>query len=1642
MLNTLRSNVLSCYRGICCLVFLLCSLFNLSNVLAEGSKDLYPVGASGNRAFLYSNAALGIISTSVAFPFRTLGTHYVYAVKNEYIAVASSAQGVGNGIIIITSPSGVQTMTTVGSTVGKISSRTEELAGPRFPGEGAGNNRYLPYSFQVGNDEGVWKIEFIPTGNKVDTNSPTASDVFADGTWSQSNNTPLISAWDVSVCNAVKDKWLRGRVYTNVLNLKLSQNFDDSNKAYNGINYVLTKDGRAYRVKNNGNNGLGFTFFSNNKGFVDATGNPLYKSLNTTDETVIANAVHDPRAVDDLTKNLVTHKLFYGPPSPDLPVSAKVAIDGTTSTTTWLKNEPTVPVVSNIDFVGSEGTVGQASQKGGTIIFKTNVAGSYRITIPLGAGKDRVLNGAAANGVNTIKWDGKDGLGNLVPGGLVVPEVRVRLASAEVHFPFIDMEINPKGIIIELTENSAFYPVNPTPNIIDESVYSDRVYWDDSDITGGKAGEVSNPQVNVINGISSNSNGHKWGSYSGSSGSGNSGTGTNSYGNEKAMDTYAYILSKEEAQPLNVNVKVADLQVVSVIPTYTSTAAGTQVTYAVKVKNAGVSDVTGAAFHFNVPTGFTVNANGIISSFTGATGAESNAVLDATGFSSMLDLANGCIVTYTINGTIGAGISGNDILVDASIMRPKDVTDPDATNIIFDKAPTNPHDECLNGTANEVCNNIKYNTAHAQLVCVNSSIVPIEYVLEAGGTDVQILPELPAGLVKNITGGKLTITGTPTASGVFTFTINTLGTQRSTKTVVLTVGSRAIASDIEVADKAICIGQSAELTSNLAAGSTIVNPVFNWYSEAALTTLLHTGTIYTVNPTVSTTYYVTVKGDNSCENASGAGKAVTITVNPLPLQPTVTASGGTTFCVGGSVVLTSNAATSYQWYRGTTLLTGETNQTYTASESGNYTVIVTDGNSCSSPASAAVPVTVNPLPLQPTVTASAGTTFCLGGSVVLTSSAATSYQWYRGTTLLTGETNQTYTASESGNYTVIITDGNSCSSPASTAVTVTVNPLPLQPTVTASAGTTFCLGGSVTLTSSVAASYQWYRGTTLLTGETNQTYTASESGNYTVIVTDGNSCSSPASTAVTVTVNPLPLQPTVTASAGTTFCLGGSVTLTSSAAASYQWYRGTTLLTGETNQTYRATVTGNYTVVVTDGNSCSSPASAAVTVTVNPLPLQPTVTASAGTTFCLGGSVTLTSSAAASYQWYRGTTLLTGETNQTYRATVTGNYTVVVTDGNSCSSPASAAVPVTVNPLPLQPTVTASGGTTFCLGGSVTLTSSAAASYQWYRGTTLLTGETNQTYTASESGNYTVIVTDGNSCSSPASTAVTVTVNPLPLQPTVTASAGTTFCLGGSVTLTSSAAASYQWYRGTTLLTGETNQTYTASESGNYTVVVTDGNSCSSPASAAVPVTVNPLPLQPTVTASAGTTFCLGGSVTLTSSAAASYQWYRGTTLLTGETNQTYTASESGNYTVIVTDGNSCSSPASAAVPVTVNPLPLQPTVTASGGTTFCVGGSVVLTSSAATSYQWYRGTTLLTGETNQTYTASESGNYTVVVTDGNSCSSPASTAVPVTVNPLPLQPTVTASAGTTFCLGGSVTLTSSVAASYQWYRGTTLLTG
>ncbi len=167
----------------------------------------------------------------------------------------------------------------------------------------------------------------------------------------------------------------------------------------------------------------------------------------------------------------------------------------------------------------------------------------------------------------------------------------------------------------------------------------------------------------------------------------------------------------------------------------------------------------------------------------------------------------------------------------------------------------------------------------------------------------------------------------------------------------------------------------------------------------------------------------------------------------------------------------------------------------------------------------------------------------------------------------------------------------------------------------------------------------------------------------------------------------LPAKPVITPRAALLLsATAATVTLSSSAATGNAWSNGGTA------QTMPVTASGTFTVKVTDGNGCVSPLSDALTVTVNALPFKPVITANSATTFCSGGAVTLSSDAGAGNTWSNGST------TQSNRITASGSYTVQVKDINGCISPVSDAVLVTVNPLPAQPVISASGPLSFCEG--------------------------------------------------------------------------------------------------------------------------------------------------------------------------------------------------------------------------------------------------------------------------------------------------------------------------------------------------------
>lgn len=429
------------------------------------------------------------------------------------------------------------------------------------------------------------------------------------------------------------------------------------------------------------------------------------------------------------------------------------------------------------------------------------------------------------------------------------------------------------------------------------------------------------------------------------------------------------------------------------------------------------------------------------------------------------------------------------------------------------------------------------------------------------------------------------------------------------------------------------------------------------------------------------------------------------------------------------------------------------------------------------------------------------------------------------------------------------------------------------PTVTISAGsgTTFCSGGSVSLsTTAIAGStYQWkINGTSI--GPNSETYSATQSGLYSLQVTTSLGCVI-TSNSIQVTVNNSP-NADITAGSSTTLCPGGSVVLSAPAltGAIYNWkLNGTSMVSGLDN-TYYANQNGNYTVTVTSSQGCTSTTSSGTTVTVSSNP-SISVSASSLESTC-GSTVTSTASGAGvggSYLWSNGGTSATGSftTAGTYTVTgtsaagCTGTATVTVTNSSSTTSDA-----VTVHYY-TEPTAVISGTTTVCQNASANITFTAANTNAGpYTFTYSINGGTSQiVVTAGSSLTATVAAstaTEGTftfallsvadtHCSKSYSTGNTavITVNPNPSALSLT---GSSYCAttstGGTVVSGSSAiGVNYSLYSNGTVIDGtEISGTGSAltwssvTEGTSYTVIGTNATTiCSSAASNTVAVTTS-----------------------------------------------------------------------------------------------------------------------------------------------------------------------------------------------------------
>ncbi|MES2679903.1 MAG: PKD domain-containing protein [Bacteroidota bacterium] len=422
----------------------------------------------------------------------------------------------------------------------------------------------------------------------------------------------------------------------------------------------------------------------------------------------------------------------------------------------------------------------------------------------------------------------------------------------------------------------------------------------------------------------------------------------------------------------------------------------------------------------------------------------------------------------------------------------------------------------------------------------------------------------------------------------------------------------------------VCQGSTISFTNFSTGGQTSYSWTFQSGSPA-----LSTATNPSVTYNTPGTYSVALTATNALGgNTFTQVNYITVTPTIAPAV-SIALTGGTNPICSGALATFSASATNggssptFSWkINGVSAGTGSTFANSTLSNLSVITCVMSSNATCASPSS----VTSTPITMTVNSSAAAGVTItpgtgsnpiCIGGSasffaVDLNGGNNPSYQW-QVNGVNAGTNSQSFTSGTLLNgdvITCILTSNAPCASQTlatSAGITMTVSSA-LVPSVSialTSTSSAYCAGAVISATAShvnggIVPVYQW-QVNGVNSGSPGPTFTVSGLNNantISCIMTSNLSCASPntvTSTAISVTVYPVPASPNVVASGTVVFCAGGSVTLTSSVPNNNLWSNGATTSSIVVNSS------GSYSALQSV-NGCTSIPSPVILVNVIPLP--------------------------------------------------------------------------------------------------------------------------------------------------------------------------------------------------------------------------------------------------------------------------------------------------------------------------------------------------------------------------------------------------------------------------------------------------------
>ncbi len=687
----------------------------------------------------------------------------------------------------------------------------------------------------------------------------------------------------------------------------------------------------------------------------------------------------------------------------------------------------------------------------------------------------------------------------------------------------------------------------------------------------------------------------------------------------------------------------------------------------------------------------------------------------------------------------------------------------------------------------------------------------------------------------------------------------------------------------------------------------------------------------------------------SVTDANGCNQTDTLTVkepDSIALNEVVVSPNCNGDC-NGSITLNPTGGTApytYLWN------TGATSSSISNLCAGTYNVIVTDANGCTNSRNITVtePALLSASPL-PTDVSCFGA--CDGTAAVIVGggTAPYTYFWSPG-----GQTTPSISGLCPGNYSVLITDANGCT----TNQNVTINePAQVAGNLTSTPPT--CNGscdGSITANPTGGTpgyTYNWSN------GATTQTISNLCSGSYTVTITDANGCSVNESytlnnpNALTVSLDSVDVSCNGA-------CDGQAIANISGGTTPYtiNWMPG-----NFSTSTISNLCAGTYSVTVTDANGCVFTGNVNVDEP-NTISATATVT-DANCGFCDGVISVSVSGGTVPYthSWSNG------DNGAIITNLCPGFYTDTITDLNGCTYLLTTSVSNPTGPSGVTPTIVDASCNGVCDGSAsiIPIGGTPGYTYNWTPG-----GYTTSSVNGLCANTYNITVTDAAGCQLNTS----INVNE-PSVITANISSTDATCSGncdGTASVSPSGGTppyTYSWSNGAT----------TSSVSGlcvgNVSVTITDANGCSTSASATINAPTA-LSLSTSTTDASCNASCDGSATVTVSGGTAPYTYLWDDVL--SQSTSTATGLCAGNYNVTVTDANGCSATAS----VTVNePSLISVSSTVNDATCGNCDGNISVSASGGTSpytYLWNNGVP------GPSVNALCAGIYTVTVTDANGC--------------------------------------------------------